>query len=239
MIKLQTITSIEVSNLCNLQCSYCINKDLVKSEFRDVGIMSDDVFNRVTIILEQLVQRGTQKEIWLNGNGEPLLDLQLARRVQIVKRIVGSQQVGISTNGLIMDNDIAKSLKACGIDRIDISSHVLDAAITAQRVCMRNGIQAGISTGVIFANHDWAGQINNLKANPKIGGSICTPLVEGRGYIQKEGNISPCCYDYKNLGTFGHVFDKDILDRPIKPFKLCETCHQQIPQVIKDYYKGK
>lgn len=237
MIKLQTITGIELSNLCNLKCSYCINKDIVKSSVRDVGLMSDDTFNATTIILEQLVKRGTQQEIWMNGNGESLLDLQVVNRVQIVKRIVGNLQVGISTNGFLMSDEIAAGLKAAGIDRVDISSHVLDAAIQAQRICMKNGIKAGISTGVIFSNHNWAGQVDNLKPNPNLSNVTCKPLLEGRGYVQKEGSISPCCYDYRNLGAFGTVFDADILDRVIKPFELCETCHQQIPAIIKEYYK--
>jgi len=64
---------------------------------------------------------------------------------------------------------------------------------------------------------------------PKI---VCHPLIEGRGYIQADGNITPCCYDYRDLGKYGTVFDKDILQKEIKPFALCKTCHQQIPNEI-------
>ncbi len=237
MITLQTITSIELSNLCNFSCKYCINKDIKNQSNRDVGIMNDNVFNSTTMLLEQLVKRGSQKEIWLNGNGESLLDTQLVRRVQVVKRIVGGQQVGISTNGELMTDDIAAGLKSVGIDRVDISPHNLEHAYNAQRILFKHGIRAGISMGAIVQVHNWAGQIDWIKINPALNNSICLPLLEGRGYIQKEGNISPCCYDYRNLGTFGHVFDKDILEKHIKPFELCDKCHQTIPSVLKNYFK--
>ncbi len=54
----------------------------------------------------------------------------------------------------------------------------------------------------------------------------CDPLIDGRAYVQSEGDVVPCCYDYRNLGRIGHVFDQDILERELKPFALCETCHQ-------------
>ena len=231
-ITLQTITSIELSNVCNYSCMYCINRDIKNQSNRDCGIMDDNTFGIACVILEQLIKKGTQKEIWLNGNGESLLDPLLISRTITIKRIMGNLQVGLSTNGALMTIEIAKGLKAAGIDRVDISCHKIEDALKARKILWDNGITAGLSIGILSAPHNWAGQVPGIPC--KLKDVICLPLLEGRGYVQKEGNISPCCYDYRNLGTFGSVFDANILDKPIRPYKLCETCHQNIPEIIKN-----
>jgi len=60
----------------------------------------------------------------------------------------------------------------------------------------------------------------------------CDPLIQGMGYISSEGWLTPCCYDYRLLGAYGHVNDKDLLEKEIKPYELCKTCHQAIPGYI-------
>ena len=103
MITLQTITTIELSSICNLQCLYCINRKLTESSVRRAGLMTDEVFDRACDILKELVRRGTQREIFLNGNGESTLDYQLVDRIKTVREIVGDRHIGLSTNGLLIN----------------------------------------------------------------------------------------------------------------------------------------
>lgn len=233
MITLQTITTIELSSICNMVCSYCINRLLVKEPTRQPGIMSDDVFNASCELLKKLVKRGTQKEVNLNGNGESLLDAQIFDRIATIKAIMqGYNSVQLCTNGTLLNSSIAKQLKASGIDRVDVSPHNVAATRKAIFMLQAAGIGGYVNNGVISQSHNWAGQLekeNSIGICPDI---LCLPLIEGRGYIQSEGNLSPCCYDFRNLGVFGHVFDDDILDKLISPFELCTSCHQKIPESI-------
>jgi hypothetical protein len=235
MITLQTITTIELSSICNLSCKYCINRLLVKDPERKPGIMKDEIFDMALFWLQALVMRGTQKEVNLNGNGESCLDPKLCERIRRVKKIMGpGRQVGMCTNGANMTPDLARDLKASGIDRVDLSPHSPWHARRAVSMMSDAGIKGIINWGSIVMSHNWAGQLEPENAIECRLQNPCDPLIQGRGYILSEGNVTPCCYDFRNLGVFGHVLDNDLLSREIRPYELCGTCHQVIPPGIKD-----
>jgi hypothetical protein len=232
MITLKTITTIELSSACNLACRYCVNRLIGKNSDRKPGIMSDRVFNAACDLLRVLCDRGTQNEVNLNGNGESCLDPKLPERIARVKQIVGSRPVCMSTNGVNMSVRLAKEIKAAGMDKIDLSPHSPFHARRAVFMLGDAGLYGSINMGAVTASHDWAGQ---LEPENTVGTRLnleCVPLKEGRGYIQSEGQISPCCYDYRDLGVFGTVFDGDIQTRPIRPYELCKTCHQKISDEV-------
>lgn len=227
---LQTITTIELSSLCNLACSYCVNRLLVKHPSRAAGIMREDTFQRTLQHLKTLVNRTTQQEVNLNGNGESLLDKGIFKRVRAVKDIVGRDRVvALCTNGVNMTTDMATRLRDNGLDRCDLSPHNVAAARKAAVILMRAGMNGVVNTGSIISSHNWANQLEPENRIDMIYQSQCDPLVEGRGYVLSEGNVTPCCYDYRNLGVFGSVFDDDLDLKPIYAYELCENCHQLIP----------
>ena len=229
MITLKTITTIELSNICNLKCQYCINRLLVKDPARTPGIMSDRVFDKTLELLQELCNRGTQMEVNMNGDGESFLDPQLVKRVKRTKEIMGTRRVCMCTNGVNMTYEVCKGLKDAGLDQLDLSPHSPAHARKAAVIMIRVGIPGIVNDGVIIQSHNWAGQLepeNQIECLLKLD---CIPLKEGRGYVLTEGNITPCCFDYRNLGVFGSVFDDGIFIRPIRPYALCRTCHQEIP----------
>lgn len=228
MVTLQTITTIELSNQCNLSCLYCINRLLKSHPARTVGIMSEYTFNASLELLDKLCQRGTQQEINLNGNGESCLDPQLPERIARVKTIVGSRHVQLCTNGINITPVLANELKRSGIDSIDLSLHSPYHTRRARFILRNAGIRGVINPGPLVSSHNWADQLEPAHRIPIEIDIDCEPLREGRGYIQTEGAISPCCYDYRHLGVFGTVFDSNILSRPIRDYELCATCHQKI-----------
>lgn len=236
MTTLQTITTIELSSICNLQCKYCVNRLLVKHPARKAGIMTERTFGKTLELLSELCKRGTQREINMNGNGESFLDPELCTRIAKVRNIVGpDRQVSLCTNGLIMNDSIAKRIKDSGVTSVDLSIHSPYHTRRALPILARNGVGGVVNLGAIANSHNWAGQLESEhsiddRLLPKI---QCDPLIEGRGYVQSEGNISPCCYDYRNLGRFGTVFDDNILDINYGAYSLCDTCHQIIPSNLK------
>ena len=98
MITLKTITTLELSSLCNLSCRYCVNR-MMRWHGRTPQIMSDEVFVASLDWLRRLCDLGTQREVNLNGNGESLLDPQIIERTAAVIKVMGSRQVSYRTRG--------------------------------------------------------------------------------------------------------------------------------------------
>ena len=192
--------------------------------------MREDVFDLTLQLLKELCNRGTQKEVNMNGNGESFLDPNLVDRVSRVKKVVGERQVCLSTNGINLTSEKVRSLKGVGLDRLDISPHSPFRARKALEILRESGMGGVLNVGPIYSSHNWAGQLEPEKSIRNVKRIMCIPLQEGRGYVQAEGTISPCCYDFRNLGTFASVFDRNALDKPMSDFSLCKTCHQIIDQ---------
>jgi len=229
---LQTITTIELSSRCDMNCRYCIQSQLRVSSRRKPGIMCNGAFERSLVVLNRLVSRGTQAEVNLNGNGESLLDPDLVERVARVKKIMGDRVVMFCTNGKALTLDITKKLIDAGLDQLHLSIHSPYHSRRALDMLrpLTDKIKVVVNPGPITASHNWAGQLpieDQVKHLPSLD---CDPLIEGRGYISSEGFISPCCYDFDLHGVYTSVWDDDVLEREVKPYSLCDTCHQKIPQ---------
>lgn len=224
---LQTITTIELANICQLKCRYCIQSKLIKEPYRQLGIMTDEVFDRSLYRLDILCRHNTQAEENLNGNGESLLDPKLVERVRKTKAIMKHRPVGLSSNGILVTRELVDALVDAGLDYLDISPHDAYAARKAYDIIQANGkIRSTYNTGAIVSPHNWAGQLDPEDTVGIRYNIPCHPLIEGRGYISREGIVTPCCYDYKFLGKYGTVFDKTLLQADIQGFILCKTCHQ-------------
>jgi hypothetical protein len=193
--------------------------------------MPSDVFDATLEVLKELCYRGTQKEVNLNGNGESLLDKHFFERAYRVKQVMGDRSVGFCTNGVNMTPEIADALVALDLNYVDVSPHSPWHARRAVDMLVSAGLTKGqVNFGAILQPHNWAGQLDEDDSVTVRLQLQCDPLIEGRGYVQAEGHITPCCYDYRLLGAFTHVEDKDVLDKPMDRFEICDTCHQVIPE---------
>lgn len=237
MKTLKTINTIELSSKCNLACKYCVNRLIEKNSTRKPGIMSEETFEKTLLWLKKLIDQGTQKEVNLNGNGESTLDPDLLTRIARVKSVVGNNQVGLCTNGLLMTNEYARKLKDSGIDKVDVSPHSFYHARKAVQCMFEVRMNGVVSMGAVQSPHNWAEQLADEHSVKVRLNNNCDPLIDGRGYVQSEGNVTPCCYDYRNLGVFGSVYSDNLLSMPIYSYSLCHQCHQKIPDSIKSEVK--
>jgi len=101
---------VVITDKCNLTCDFCcMNDPVISDSFKEASAW---------YIAQQI-----HKEVSITG-GEPLLALpRVIMFSQIVKYFNPDVKLYLYTNGELLTDEIAKILKACGIDGINISIH--------------------------------------------------------------------------------------------------------------------
>lgn len=114
---------VEPTNACNLGCSYCGNKDMVRPKtFLDMGL-----YER---LLDEMVALGIPR-ITLHTIGEPTLHPRIG---EMVKMATDRQRVvTLSTNGTLLGKEeLARSLVHGAPDLLNISADAADAETLAK-----------------------------------------------------------------------------------------------------------
>ncbi len=235
-MKTTTINTIELSSLCDNQCSYCPAP--LQSERREVGTMKRNVFEQAIKWVKHFCNEGTQLELNLFGVGEPLLHPHLVDFVQYARYALPFRQdLHLNTNGNRMTLELAKDLKAAGITAIDITAHNARAAAKTIRFFKEAGIHGRISLDFITAPNNWAGQVDWFAPDyhkTPVPENICPWLARGQIMVMSNGDLTNCCIDAFAQGVFGTVFD-DLAQFEIKEMPLCAKCHHLTP----DEYNAK
>jgi cyclic pyranopterin phosphate synthase len=108
---------ISVTDRCNLRCTYCMPEEVV---FLDKGELL--TFEEIARFVEIAAPLGIDK-IRLTG-GEPLMRRDLPRLVRMLVAIPGIRDVGLTTNGILLENQ-AQAFFDAGLRRINISLDTL------------------------------------------------------------------------------------------------------------------
>jgi GTP 3',8-cyclase len=108
---------ISVTDRCNLRCTYCMPEEVV---FLDKGELL--TFEEITRFVQVSAPLGIDK-IRLTG-GEPLMRRDLPRLVEMISRVPGIRDIGLTTNGILLA-DQAQALFDAGLRRINISLDTL------------------------------------------------------------------------------------------------------------------
>jgi radical SAM protein with 4Fe4S-binding SPASM domain len=108
---------VEVSSRCNLACTHCL-RPRVSSNLR-TGDMDLETFRRVANELPRL------DVLTVHGLGEPLLNRDLPHMVRYYRALNPFTRIGMSTNGLLLENGLLTDVLECGFYEIGFS---LDAA---------------------------------------------------------------------------------------------------------------
>jgi cyclic pyranopterin phosphate synthase len=103
---------ISMTEKCNLRCIYCMPHGYVPSNKKIISR------NEIRHIVQALSSLGI-KRIKLTG-GEPLLREDIIEIVSDIKNIEGINDIGITTNGTLLDKYI-NELKRGGLNRINVS----------------------------------------------------------------------------------------------------------------------
>jgi GTP 3',8-cyclase len=111
---------VSVTDKCNLRCVYCMPEGGLPWLRKDEILSLEEI----ATIVDAAASVGV-RTIRLTG-GEPLLRRGLDRLVEMIARIPGIDDIALSTNGLLLEEQI-DALVAAGLRRVNISLDTLDA----------------------------------------------------------------------------------------------------------------
>jgi MoaA/NifB/PqqE/SkfB family radical SAM enzyme len=113
---------VDVTEKCNLECLHCAHKSFVSSTHY-TGSMLNPGFNVKLVKEVSAYGRGITQYIRYCADGEPLLHPRILEMLEFAVRYSGVN-VTLTTNGTLMNGDVAKML-------VDMRIHVVDISIDA------------------------------------------------------------------------------------------------------------
>ncbi|MCY3005110.1 MAG: GTP 3',8-cyclase MoaA [Planctomycetota bacterium] len=175
--RVHTSLRVSVTDACNIRCTYCMPEKVS-------GFLPQDRllgFDSIARLVHVLVRAGVRK-VRLTG-GEPLMRPNLSQLVQRLSAIVGLEQLALTTNGMLLSEQI-DGLVAAGLTHINLSLDTLREPAFLQ-ISRRDGLDRvleGIQAAVESPLHV---RINALLLRD-INLEDCLPLV---GYARKLGVV--------------------------------------------------
>ena len=115
-VVLPEIVQIEATNICNAKCVFCPRDDMERKQ----GVMDMALFKKVA---DECAALGIA-HVRMHNYGEAFVDRQLIEKIRYAKSI-GIQEVGLISNGSLINERVARGMIEAGLDAINIS---LDAA---------------------------------------------------------------------------------------------------------------
>jgi len=137
---------IETVNYCNARCCFCPlfqGAEPLDRNIRPVTTMGRELFTK--ICREVGAWEEKPKVIYLNMDGEPLIDPMFAERLEVLKEYDLISLVYIQTNGQAMDAEKAEQIASSGVNSI---FYALDGATPGIYEAMR----VGCKFDEVFAN---------------------------------------------------------------------------------------
>lgn len=217
------IYQIEISNLCNLTCSYCPHP----AQARAKGNMTWTIFEKS---VELLVRCG-QRTAYLHNFGEPLLHPQV---VDFVRHCTDrGVEASFFTNGVLLTDEVMARLADAGLRYLYVSEHTRGEARRVGALIAETGLPIEIRDRFSPQRdqlHTWAGQVarsgRTLPVHPSEGPGPCLFQRQEAAVVLWDGRISTCCIDVEGRGALGSV--DDYLADPgryeFRPIDLCRGC---------------
>ena len=233
---------VEITNMCNLNCSFCSKDDLVKREMTP---------NEFRIVIDKI--RKYTDNIYLHVKGEPLLHSKLDEILSICDK--SNINVRITTNGTLLSKNKNILLKH-KIKQINVSLHS-ENSIDSYFENVFNTCDE-LSKNIIIIYRIWTlSNLNKLSTNIvnkidehyKLSTDIVNKIIDNKNikinnniYIDKDyefdwpkitdkksdigtclgtkshiailsnGNITPCCLDSMGIITLGNIFNNNLDD---------------------------
>uniref|UniRef100_A0A914LXT7 Radical SAM core domain-containing protein n=1 Tax=Meloidogyne incognita TaxID=6306 RepID=A0A914LXT7_MELIC len=156
---------ISIVEKCNLRCKYCMPEEGVKLTPSSDLLTKDEIIRLAKLFAFEGVNK-----IRLTG-GEPTIRKDLVEIVSELSKIDGIQEIGITTNGIVL-NRLIKPLIDAGLNNLNVSLDSLSAQKYAE-ITRRDGFQKV-----------WRGLILSEQLMPK--GKVKINCVVIRGINEKD-----------------------------------------------------
>ena len=117
---------ISVTDRCNFRCTYCMPREVFNNDYKFLRREQLLNFEEITRISEIFASLGVRK-IRLTG-GEPLLRKNLPVLIRQLAKIDLIEDISLTTNGVLLTEELAMGLKEAGLKRATISLDTLDDA---------------------------------------------------------------------------------------------------------------
>jgi len=188
--------------------------------------MSMAIFNQTMKWVDRLIERRQQAELNLMGIGESLMNPHIVEMVKIAREHQGDRPIHMSTNGILLTQELARDLKIAGLSTMAVSGHDAYHAAKAIRILKEAGLYNGYNMDYILQPHDWSGRVEWFVSAIKY---PCPWIRTQMAAIQWDGSISSCCMDAYKEAVMGHVNDLEDFDEiTLKPYFRCQKCHQVV-----------
>lgn len=109
---------ISVIDRCNFRCQYCMPAEIFGPDFAFLPKSELLTYEEIERVAKAFVKHGVEK-IRLTG-GEPLLRKDLPTLVDMLSKIEGVKDIGLTTNGVLLPK-YAADLQAAGLKRVNVS----------------------------------------------------------------------------------------------------------------------
>jgi MoaA/NifB/PqqE/SkfB family radical SAM enzyme len=110
--RLPEIVQVESTNICNARCVFCPRDEMHRRQ----GVMDAALYHKV---IDECASLGI-RHVRLHNYGEPFVDRQLTEKVAYAKAH-GIAEVGVISNGSLIDEEVARGVVEAGLDAINIS----------------------------------------------------------------------------------------------------------------------
>lgn len=217
---------ISVTDRCNFRCDYCMPKEIFGDDF--VFLPKDELLSFEEIVrVTQIYARLGVKKVRITG-GEPLLRRDLHLLIERINRIEGIEDIGLTTNGLLLKKH-GQKLYDAGLRRLNVSLDAIEDKVF-QAINNRN-----IKAVTVLDQIDYAISIGfEVKVNVVVQKGINDDQIIPMLDYFKDKDITIRFIEFMDVGNdngwdFSKVVTKDEMLKRIE-------AHYDIEKVPPKYY---
>ena len=122
-LSLPLVMMIDPTNRCNFKCVFCATGDdrlLKTAPLRSLGDMPLDLFKKIIDDIDAFLPSKI-KRVQLYKDGEPLLHPNIIEMISYAKNSTAIGEVDLTSNGSLIDRNMANALVVSKLDSIRIS----------------------------------------------------------------------------------------------------------------------
>lgn len=175
---------ISVTDRCNFRCTYCMPREKFGADHAFLPRASLLDFDEITRLAGLFARLGVRK-LRLTG-GEPLVRKGLENLIGQLAAIEGIEDIGLTTNGSLLDAGKARALREAGLHRATVSLDALDDA-TFQAV---NGVGFPVRRVLDGIEHAAAAGLAPVKVNMVVRRGVNdASIVPMAGHFRRSGHV--------------------------------------------------